>query len=265
MALRVTSPALQAYEAMASSYDVFTAQYEHDRWLAAILSLARRHGLRGHRALDVGCGTGKSGEPLLRRGFALTACDVSPSMAAIATRRLGPHADVMVADMRDLPRSLGEFDLVTCLDDAINYLTDEDDLHAAFASARRALRPAGVYIFDVNTLHAYATAFDRDFVAEVDDTVFCWHAERDPDAGLVADEPHVAQLDVFAPRPDGAWSRQTSRHQQRHFSDEVIQAGLEREGLRCVALVGQSPGVVFSSPADEAVHSKRLYIVRAPD
>ena len=182
MPIGVASPALQAYEAMASSYDVFTADYDHERWLTGIVSLARDHGLRGDRVLDVGCGTGKSAEPLLRRGFTVTACDVSPSMAAIATRRLGPDADVLVADMRDLRPSLGAFDLVTCLDDAINYLTDVDDLLAAFASVHRVLDPAGLYVFDVNTMHAYETSFDCDFVAELGDMLFCWLPSARPTA-----------------------------------------------------------------------------------
>ncbi len=261
MPIGTASPALQAYEAMASAYDVFTADYDHAGWLARIVSLARDHGLRGDRALDVGCGTGKSAEPLLRHGFTVTACDVSPSMAAIATRRLGPHADVLVADMRDLRASLGRFDLVTCLDDAVNYLSDVDDLQAAFASVHRVLDPAGVYIFDVNTLHAYETSFDRDFVVEVGDMLFCWRAERDTADAEQPGETHVAQLDAFAPGPDGTWSRQSSRHQQRHFSDDAIQWALSSAGLRCLDVIGQSPGAVFSRPADEWAHSKRLYVV----
>lgn len=261
MAIRAASAALNAYEAMAPTYDAFTAGYEHDRWLARIVALAARHGLSGRRVLDVGCGTGKSAEPLVRRGYTLTACDVSPSMAAIATRRLGANADVLVADMRDLPDSLGRFDLVTCLDDAINYLADVEDLNAAFASARRVLDSGGLYVFDVNTLHAYATAFDQDFVVEAGETLFCWRAERDADVPSLPDESHVAQLDTFVAQSDGNWSRQTSRHQQRHFSDDVIQSTLDGAGLRCIDVVGQSPGIQLSRPPDEMSHSKRLYVV----
>lgn len=261
MAIRAASAALNAYEAMASTYDAFTAGYEHDRWLARIVSLAARHGLTGRRVLDVGCGTGKSAEPLVRRGYAVTACDVSPSMAAIATRRLGANADVLVADMRDLPDSLGRFDLVTCLDDAVNYLADAEDLNATFASVRRVLASHGLYVFDVNTLHAYATAFDHDFVADAGDTVFCWRAERDTDTPSLPDESHAAQLDAFVALPDGTWSRQTSSHHQRHFSDDVIQAALDGAGLRCVDVVGQSPGIRLSRPPDEMRHNKRLYVV----
>jgi SAM-dependent methyltransferase len=263
MPIGLGSPALEAYEALAAEYDTFTAGYEHDRWLEAILELARRQGFDDGRVLDVGCGTGKSAEPLVRRGYDVTACDVSPSMAALATQRLGPTADVVVADMRALPDSLGSFALVTCLDDAINYLTDVEDLAAAFASVRRVLAPGGVYVFDVNTLYAYAESFDRDFVVETGEALFCWHAEQAPEVPGTPDAPHAAQLDVFVAGPDSTWTRRTGHHQQRHFSDEVIRSTLERAGLHCRQLVGQSPGIRMSSPADEQRHTKRLYVVTA--
>ncbi len=158
-------------------------------------------------------------------------------------------------------RRWGAFDLVTCLDDAINYLTDVDDLLAAFASVHRVLDPAGLYVFDVNTMHAYETSFDCDFVAELGDMLFCWHAERETDGVELPDDVHVAQADVFGPLPNGTWSRQRSRHRQRYFGDDVIQWALNSAGLHCLDVVGQSPGAVFSRPADERTHSKRLYVV----
>jgi ubiquinone/menaquinone biosynthesis C-methylase UbiE len=260
MALRTASPALPAYEAMAATYDAFTAGYDHDRWLQRIVSLARGHGLHGTTALDIGCGTGKSAAPLVALGFSVTAVDVSPSMAALATRRLGRSADVRVADMRHLDASLGRFDLLTCLDDAINYLTDADDLRAAFAAARRVLAPEGVYVFDVNTLHAYALAFDQDFVTETDSVVFCWSARTDAETAGEPDSVHEAQLDTFRPGAEGTWTRQTGTHRQRHFSHETITSALSAEGLRCIDVLGQSPGIRLSRPADEARHTKRLYV-----
>src|SRR5919109_3887558 len=119
--------ALQAYEAMAASYDAFTAHHRYDEWTATLEELAREAGLRGRRLLDVACGTGKSFLPFLERGYDVTACDLSPAMAAIAARKAGGRARVEVHDMRSLPR-LGAFDLVCCLDDAANYLHEPAEL-----------------------------------------------------------------------------------------------------------------------------------------
>ena len=110
----------------------------------AIERVAREHGLSGHRLFDVGCGTGKSFLPLLERGFAVTACDISPEMVEVAQSKAGARADVYVADMRRLP-VFGEFDLITCIDDAVNHLLSPDEVYDALASMRGepcARRPA---------------------------------------------------------------------------------------------------------------------------
>ena len=50
----------RTYEAMAPVYDDFTAHHDYEGWIADLLKALERHGLRGKRLLDVGCGTGKS-------------------------------------------------------------------------------------------------------------------------------------------------------------------------------------------------------------
>jgi ubiquinone/menaquinone biosynthesis C-methylase UbiE len=121
-----------AYDELAHVYDGLTAHHDHERWLALLLELAQAHGLAGRRLLDVGCGTGKSFMPLVRRGFDVTACDISPRMAARARRRArGRGVVVHVADMRRLPQLCEGADLVTCLDDAVNYLLDGEELRGA--------------------------------------------------------------------------------------------------------------------------------------
>jgi SAM-dependent methyltransferase len=167
--------AREAYEDLAPAYDLLTADYPHDRWLEALLSLARSHGLRGREVLDVACGTGKSFLPLLARGFDVVGCDISPAMLARAAAK-APAARLVQADMRSLG-ALGEFDLVTCLDDALNYLLGPGDLAAAFAGIRRNLRPRGIAIWDVNTLALYRSAFASDRTTDRDGVFLAWRGE----------------------------------------------------------------------------------------
>ena len=115
------APLLATPTSAAPAYDILTADYRHDRWLAVLEALAREHGLSGHALLDVACGTGKSFLPLLARGYRVVGCDISPAMLALAAEK-APEVQLVQADMRTLGR-LGAFDLVTCLDDALNYLS----------------------------------------------------------------------------------------------------------------------------------------------
>jgi SAM-dependent methyltransferase len=248
--------ALEAYEALAPFYDVYTAGYAHDRWLHELEALALRCGLCGRRVLDVACGTGKSFEPLARRGYEITACDLSPKMVAIARDKAPPNTEVFVADMRDLPM-VGSFDLITCLDDSVNYLLSEEELLDAFRSMASLLAPDGLLVFDVNTLATYRTVFAQAFDHETDDLRFRWSGECAPDlspGSLAAATVEVEHADL-GPLPNGA-----GRHLQRHHPRPVVESALASAGLECRAVRGQKRGAHLEAAADEARHIKFVYV-----
>jgi SAM-dependent methyltransferase len=253
--------ALEAYETLAPAYDEMTADYRYDRWLPALERLALEHGLAGKRVLDVACGTGKSFVPLLERGYDVTACDLSPRMVARARRRLGDPSRALVADMRRLP-PLGEFDLVTCLDDAVNYLLEPGDLDAALASMASALREGGLLVFDVNTLLTYRTTFAADSVFERDGRLFCWRGMSDPEAE--AGGRHEAAVEVFTRVGPGRWTRVTGRHRQRHHPRAAVERSVRAAGLVLRALRGQSPGARLSREAEESRHTKLVFVAQRP-
>jgi SAM-dependent methyltransferase len=247
-----------AYDALAPAYDALTAGHDYDRWLLVLERLARRHGLRGRRLLDLACGTGRSFEPMVRRGYRVTACDVSPAMVHLARRR-APGVPVEVADMRALP-DLGAFDLVTCLDDAINYLPEERDLDAAFAGVARALRTGGLFVFDLNTLRTYRTAFATSFDVDAGDVQVTVHGGAAPDAPPGAVCP--SRMEIRTRKPGWGWQHRVSEHRQRHWPPGRVRTRLRAAGLRPVALHGQSTGCVLHETVDEARDTKVILVAR---
>jgi SAM-dependent methyltransferase len=258
--LALVEPAQEAYDALAFAYDALTADYCHDRWLEELEGLARDHGLAGRRLLDIACGTGKSFLPLRDRGYAVTACDLSEAMARQAAAK-APEARVIVADMRRLAR-IGAFDLVTCLDDALNYLLEEGDLLAAFQGMQANLAPRGVALWDVNTLRMYRTAFATDWITERDGIFIGWRGEASPEmeVGQIA----RATVHVFA-REDAAWERSHSVHQQRHWSIDDVCRVAAAAGLRILAVRGQHRGAVLDDHADERLHTKVVFVAGRDD
>jgi len=253
MATMTATPALLAYERLAPVYDDFTDGYDHDAWVGRLEQIARNYGAKGPRVLDVACGTGKSFAPLLERGYDVFACDISPAMVERARRCPGVGADrVLVADMRALPE-LGAFELVTCLDDAVNYLLDTEQLVAAFASVARLLATDGVYLFDTNTLATYRAGFAEGVVFERPLAGAVWRGETtepiEPGALCMA----AIELDRAA---EGA----ISRHVQRHHPKRVVLQALTSAGLACRAVLGQSTGGVLHEDADEETHTKLVYV-----
>jgi SAM-dependent methyltransferase len=251
--------AASAYDVLAPHYDAFTAGYAYERWIAAIEMRAAALGLRGRRALDLACGTGNSTGPLLARGYSVIACDISAGMVEAARRKYPAHADVFrVADMRDLP-PLGEFDLVLCLDDAVNYLLSEDELVATFSGVARVLAPDGVFAFDVNSLLTYRTSFAQDMVKEDEGVLLAWRGETTSRFG--SGEIGTARVVIFGEDDDGRWCRREMRHVQRHHPPDIVRSALWRAGLTC-EVVGQHPGALLEDVVDDERHIKVVYFAR---
>jgi SAM-dependent methyltransferase len=248
---------LWEYEAFAPYYDAYTAESNYETWTEHVLDLARGLGLPGNTLLDLACGTGKSFVPFLDRGFDVTACDLSGAMLAEAARK-APDAKLIQADIRDLS-AVGCFDLVTCFDDALNYLLEEADLVLALETIARNLSPAGVALFDLNTLLAYRTTFARDSVTVRDGTVFAWRGESSTEAapGCRAD----ALIHIFTPRSGGCYDRIDVRHAQRHFPPERVLALIARANLECLGVHGVEDDARLQTEMDEMRHLKVLYAV----
>jgi SAM-dependent methyltransferase len=247
-----------AYDTLAPAYDAFTAGIDYDVWLGEIERVARRHGLRGRRVLDVACGTGKSFMPLLERGFAVTACDCSPEMVRLALSK-APGAAVVIADMRALP-NLGRYDLVTCLEDAFNCQLHTDDLRGALAGIARSLDTGGLAIWDVNTLALVRACFSCDWVADRGEWFIAWHGSASPEVG--AGGVVEARIDAFR-RRGTTWQRSSSRHRQRHWPVAEVKRLAEEAGLEVLEVLGQH-GDRLTGDVDEDVHGKALFVARAP-
>jgi SAM-dependent methyltransferase len=261
MATHTAAQARDAYDALADAYDALTAGYDHDTWLDRLELLALDYGLRGRRLLDVACGTGKSFLPLLDRGYEVTGCDISEAMLERAQLK-APEARLVVADMRTLDH-LGSFDLVTCLDDALNYLLETRELAAALAGIRANLAPGGIAVFDVNTLRMYGTAFSSDQVTERDGLLIAWQGNG-ADAAL---EPGcLAEVVVHAFSPAGpTWRRSSSVHRQRHWPLAQLTLLAEQAGLRLLGVRGQLPGALLEDFVDEHRHTKIVVVATRDD
>lgn len=256
------------YDAMAPVYDDFTAGSDYELWLGQILPRLERRGLPARGALlDVGCGTGNSFVPMLRRGWQVTGCDISAAMVELAREKAGAIAaeapgevvELSVADMRELPE-FGSFDLVWALDDAVNYLLGEDELEVALRGMRRNLGPGGLLLFDLNTLRMYRSAFSAVEAIEANGRLLVWHGRAPVDVAPGS----ICEATVEARSPQGGKETgvATSLHRQRHFPEARVLAALGRAGLECLDVFGHGDDAV-PAPLDELAHDKAIYISRA--
>ena len=115
----------------------------------AIVNLAGD--VTGRRILDAGCGSGPIAAALRDRGATVTGFDASAGMLELARRRLGPDADLHLADLASpLPFPDGAYDdVIAAL--VLHYL---EDWTGPLAELRRVLRPGGRLIAAVD--HPFA-------------------------------------------------------------------------------------------------------------
>ncbi|MEU4667102.1 class I SAM-dependent methyltransferase [Amycolatopsis sp. NPDC023774] len=139
------------YDSFAEAYaaqnegGIQNAYYEQP----AMLQLAGD--VAGRRILDAGCGAGPLSAALRDRGAIMSGFDLSAGMLKLARRRLGPEADLRVADLAEpLPYADNAFDdVIASL--VLHYL---EDWGPSLTELRRTLKPGGRLLVSVD--HPFA-------------------------------------------------------------------------------------------------------------
>ncbi|MBA3301465.1 MAG: class I SAM-dependent methyltransferase, partial [Thermoleophilaceae bacterium] len=99
--------------------------------------------LPGDRVLDIGSGTGWVVENLLRRGAAVTGCDIAPvSVERLSDRFPDTTFHQCQIGAEPLPGEDGSYDIVTAMD-VIYHVTDDQAFEAGLAEIARVLGPGG--------------------------------------------------------------------------------------------------------------------------
>jgi len=152
-------------------------------------ALVRTH-VHGSRALDFGCGTGRSTRFLRRLGFDVTGVDISPAMLEQARGRdpLGDYR--LVAGERLADFGAGRFDAILAAFTFDNIPSDREK-RSALSALRGLLAPRGRFLAVVSSpeiyRHEWASFSTRDFPSN--------RSARD------GDTVRIVMLDVSDRRP----------------------------------------------------------------
>lgn len=113
---------------------------------AYVVGLIQKHLPQAKTILDLGCGTGRHDHLLAQMGFEVTGIDRSTEMLAEAASQPS-SLTFHQGDLRTV-RLSATFDVVISLFHVMSYQTTNEELAAAFATARAHLKPGGLFIFD---------------------------------------------------------------------------------------------------------------------
>lgn len=221
----------EPYGIFARVYDQVMADIDYDEWTEFILTEVHMRGFTGGRILDLGCGTGNSAAPLLRRGYEVTGVDASEAMLAVA-RGKHPEATWLQGTFTDFS-ARGTFGLVQSVFDSLNNLPDDESFLQMARRVHSHLRPDGFFMFDVNTSFGLENLWEGGTVQGwLGQDWFGWKHEWDGEA-------RIATVEAGFLIGGQAW-RET--HLERAFDQPELRRLLQAAGFTAIEMLEEPWG-----------------------
>lgn len=242
---------MDAYHALADSYDRLTNDVDYTAVVEFYRQILEKEGLAPRTAVDLACGTGSVAILLAQMGLQVTAVDMSEEMLCIGTQKAEemenpPTFVCQKLQQLHLPRGV---DLAVCALDSLNYITDPADCEEAIKRVYRALNPGGCFIFDVNTPEKLR-AMDGQVFLDEDDDVYCvWRGEFDVQTNICS-----YGMDLFQ-RCGNLWTRSFEEHAEYAYSCEQLVNYLKNAGFTSIRVYADRR-LEQPSPGEQRIYIK---------
>lgn len=227
---------MSSYEALAASYDSLTRDIPYERYLRFFKTLLRRFGVKAETVADLACGTGSLSMLLAEAGFSVIGIDQSEDMLSVAAEKanaLEENRPFFIAQPMQRLRLFAPVDACVCALDSINYVTKPQDVQRTFRRVWQALRPGGLFVFDINTPFKLEGLDGQVFLDENEDTYCVWRAEFDRRYRLCR-----YGMDLFQ-RDGDVWQRSFEEHIERAYTPQELHAWLLEAGFARVEQFGR--------------------------
>jgi SAM-dependent methyltransferase len=212
-------------EDLAYIHDVGHAEFAL-RSAPGILEILAENGVREGLVVDLGCGSGLWARELVDAGYGVLGIDISEAMVEIARRRV-PEAEFRVASLfeAEIPPCAA----VTAVSEILNYLFDgvheDGGLSRLFRRVHDALRPGGVFVFDLAGPGQLARGGKVRTFSEGEDWVVLVEKEEDRQTGI-----YDRRITSFRKLGEH-YRRDDEVHRQRLYGSAEIAGDLRRSGF----------------------------------
>lgn len=223
-----------SFGAIAPHYDVLMRDIPYSLWRQYLLNLVVLNGKQDllredARILDVACGTGTLSLLFAKDGYHVTGVDLSEPMVNEARRKAeeaGLPVEFLVQDVAELDVGSATYDFCVSVFDSLNYVTDPQRLQQAFARVYNALKPGGLFIFDINTpLALRKHMFDQEDVAPGEPVRYMWRSQFDESTRLC-----TVSMEFWVNTSEGE-KHVVETHVQRAYENREIETYLRASGF----------------------------------
>jgi SAM-dependent methyltransferase len=209
-----------------------------------LLRILRGNRVTGGLVVDLGCGSGRWARQLNDHGYRVFGVDQSPAMIRLA-RRFAPQSKFKVASLLDV--ELPACDAVTSIGECFNYAFDQrtgrTQLRRLFRRIFQALRPGGIFVFDVAEPRRIPARPEQHWVERADDWTILVEIDGDRKRGRL-------RRRIISFRKVGKLYRRTEEtHHLRLYHTSDLIRDLKQCGFRARRLPGYGrfrllPGIV---------------------
>ena len=240
---------------MASVYDALNDGIDTAAWADFLCSAFGKYsGREISRICEIACGTGSMAIEMSKRGYDVTASDLSLEMLTEAEfKARNENADIrfVSADMRNFSLYT-KADAVLCLLDSMNYLTKPSDFTETLKSVHKNLADSGLFIFDINSKKKFEITYgDNAYVIENDGVLCAWQNFYNPKTKICD-----FYLSIFTEDEDGRYERTDEHQRERMYTLRSVSKMLSDAGFE---VCGVFADYDFGDADEEK--DERLYIV----
>ena len=229
--------AREPYETLAGAYDGLTTDVDYAAVLQFFETVLQRAGHSPKTVLDLACGTGSMSVLLAERGYRVIGADISEEMLTAAAQKAAAMAEnppffiCQPMQRLTLPEPV---EAIVCLLDSLNYLTEPEDCRKTFHRVWRALRPGGMFFFDINTPQKLRGLDGQVFLDETEDAYCVWRAEYSRRRRVCSYFMDIFRLE----EESGLWERGEELHEERAYTPEELTSYLRDAGFTQIKQYG---------------------------
>lgn len=220
-----------SYNEFAKIYDeLINEDIDYVQISNRILEICNEQKISFDNYLDLACGTGNVTAKLANNFKEAIASDLSEDMLIEAKDKLKKEkvkCKLLCSDMTNFNINK-EFDLITSVLDASNYIIEDEDFYDYFMSVKNHLKKDGLFIFDINSYYKLSEVLGNNIYTYNEEKIFySWE-------NVFEDDIVNMYLTFFVKKGD-LYERFEEEHRERAYTETYIESLLDAVGLTLIA------------------------------